>query len=123
MRPLIFLAIAVTGSACNCSGSPSGCPKDTIPACVDGGVPSYATQVQPLFQSLCVICHAPGTTEGASRPMYDFTYVHANSGPLLDDIYDCHMPPWTDAGQPMFVITEQQRQIMLSWLACGAPNN
>jgi hypothetical protein len=133
MTRSVALAGALTGAMAlslgcpTCAGSnPSDgglCPNDTIAPCTDGGVPSYATQVQPLFQSLCVICHAQGTAEGLSQPMYDYAYVHANSGPVGDDIYHCTMPPLNDAGHPMFLITEEQRQVMLTWLYCGAPNN
>ncbi len=56
-----------------------------------------------------------------SRPAFDYsTYagVHANFGAMLSTLAACLMPP-PDAGQP----TLAEREALLAWLVCAAPDN
>jgi hypothetical protein len=49
---------------------------------------------------------------------YEEVYDQAQEGDLISWISQCSMPP---SSYPP--LTTAQRQTLLDWLACGAPNN
>jgi hypothetical protein len=110
---------------CACSQGSSGnvsdagaCPHDLPDACV-ADAPSYSATVSLIIQKDCVYCHY------ANSPIakFDFsTYagVSTNQGPFLDQVYACNMPP---ADAAAFALTDVQRQELLEWLVCNAPDN
>lgn len=71
----------------------------------------------PIINLRCVTCHSPGGQE-ASRPLQTYAQVYAERSAVLNQVYACNMPP-TTAAKP----TEQERQALLAWLVCGAPQN
>ncbi len=101
----------------------SSCPSDLPSACpVDAGaIPSYAGEIKAIIAERCFPCHAPG---GVAVSAFDFSHydgakgVHQNAAEMLSNVYACVMPP-SDAGAP----TEAERQALLTWLICKAPNN
>jgi hypothetical protein len=80
--------------------------------------PSYATQVAPIIASVCVVCHHPGNrAAGASFATYQAVYDAR--GNIVAQLEARLMPPPT-APAPL---TAAQRETLLAWLGCGAPDN
>jgi len=98
-------------------GGAKNCPFEA-PVCPDPQ-PSYAGEVSAIIQTYCVGCHGPGGQE-ANRPFGTWSDidVHAYAGPMQRQLLACQMPP-ADAPQP----SEQDKQTLIAWLTCGAPNN
>jgi hypothetical protein len=119
------LAAAVIALACGC-GSSSGSGGDgeagttncmrADPTCT-GTPPSYANDIAPIFTALCVSCHYAGSPYSPTS-LVDYSKVQLSSGSSLGQVEACLMPP---PGTPQ--LTEAQRTAVLSWLACGAPDN
>jgi hypothetical protein len=111
--------IAALGAALLACGGPrtnESCPNDLPPSC-PSAVPSYQTTVAPIINLRCVTCHSPGGQE-ASRPLQTYTQVYSERSAVLNQVYACNMPPGT-AAKP----TEPEREALLTWLVCGAPQN
>jgi hypothetical protein len=88
---------------------PDGCPSPP---------PSWSNEVQPIVDRTCNECHGDG---GVQQHVLDFTTyssVYRNRGSILAQFYTCKMPP-PDAAAPR----PQERQALLGWLVCNAPNN
>ncbi len=88
----------------------------SAPACPDGGVPSYKTDIAPIIQATCIKCHGPTGTAG----FYMTTYpeVFDQFGSILSQVTVCQMPPLNGP-----VMTDAQRVALTAWLRCGAPDN
>jgi hypothetical protein len=97
-------------------GSNGSCPND-LPASCASPAPSYQAKVAPIINLRCITCHSPGGQE-ASRPLQTYSQVYSERSAVLDQVYACNMPP-VSAAQP----TEQEREALLGWLVCGAPQN
>jgi hypothetical protein len=80
-------------------------------------VPSYQTAVSPIFNAYCLTCHSPGGQE-SSLPLQTYDEISAIRSEVLDQIYSCRMPL---SGEPQ--PTTSERQLVLQWLVCGAPQN
>ena len=66
-------------------------------------------------------CHYWGYRPGgqeASRPFLTYSQVYSERSAMLNQVYACNMPP-SSAAKP----TEEERQALLAWLVCGAPQN
>jgi hypothetical protein len=98
----------------SCNGLSSACPATP---------PSYQSDVQPLIVTYCYQCHGPG---GIEQGQFDYTTyegVYKNRSEMLTQVYQCQMPPY-DASPPASAMPDETaRQTIVSWLACGAPNN
>ena len=92
------------------------CPND-LPASCPSPQPSYASRINPLIADRCVPCHSPGGL-ASDKPLGDYADVFKRRGTVLNEVYTCLMPP-ADAGQ----LSDAERQDLLSWLVCNAPNN
>jgi hypothetical protein len=92
------------------------CPSD-LPAACPSPAPSWDGGVQALIVDKCVGCHKPGGL-AFDKPFNDYAHVYQYRGVMLDQVYSCYMPP-PDAGQ----LDPSQRQQLLGWFVCGAPNN
>jgi len=104
--------------AAACS-SPSGpaCPAQSMPTCPPTP-PSFSGQVDAIIQGWCSNCHAPGGTE-PGRPYT--TYAEIKNAPpisMATQVLSCLMPP---AGYPQ--LSDADKQALLEWIACGAPDN
>jgi hypothetical protein len=98
------------------AGAPS-CPNDLPTSCPDPP-PSYASDIAPLLEQRCFPCH---DSDGAAGPLLEYTSydsVYQNRQAILSQVYGCRMPP-PDAGQP----TPSEREQLLDWLVCHAPDN
>ena len=113
--PLLLASLVLV--TCGPDATPPNCPY-MQPVCPDPQ-PSYAGQVSAIIQTYCVGCHGPGGQE-ANRPFGTWSDidVHAYAGPMQRQLLACQMPP-ADAPQP----SEQDKQTLIAWLTCGAPNN
>jgi hypothetical protein len=124
----MVMAIALTMAGCTyCQMTPgseecpigdpvANCPNDLPASCVMP-IPSYATTVSPIFNAYCTTCHSPGGQE-SSFPLQTYDEIYSIRGEVLDQIYSCRMPL---SGEP--APTTDERQALLMWLVCGAPEN
>jgi mono/diheme cytochrome c family protein len=97
---------------------PFGCTAPT-PAC-PSPAPSWSGQISAIVSSTCANCHAPGGEE-ANMPFTDYEEVSSLRQTVLDQIYNCLMPP--PANDLGVTLTDAQRAALIAWLACEAPNN
>jgi hypothetical protein len=111
------LGIAVALQLAACSGPPSSCPN--APSSCPSSVPSFQRDIHSIIVADCLPCHNP---PGASQPpaLNSYQAVSTSASQSLDQIAGCLMPP-RDGG--LFVLSEQDRQTLLTWYVCGAPNN
>jgi len=105
-----------SGSVCPDTSAVANCPNDLPTSCVMP-IPSYQTTVSPIFNAYCSICHSPGGQQSGT-PLQTYEQIYGIRGEVLNQIYSCRMPP---SGQP--APTTSERQILLQWLVCGAPEN
>jgi hypothetical protein len=85
--------------------APTSCPS---PA------PTFAADIQPIIQRLCVPCHV-GVADGP-WPLTAYQHVADWQDIIRAAMLDCTMPP--DAGFPM---TKSERLTLLTWIRCGLP--
>jgi hypothetical protein len=116
--PLMLSALSalIFVTTCGPDGGTS-CPFEA-PVCPDPQ-PSYAGEVSALIQTYCVGCHGPGGVQ-ANRPFGTWQDItsHQYAGPMQRQLLACRMPPG-DAPQP----TDAEKNTLIGWLTCGAPNN
>lgn len=116
-RWIAVLVFASLLAGCSESSSGGDCSSVSIPASCPTTTPSYATDVAPILQTYCVNCHSAGGQE-PNKLLDTQASVAALSNDVANEVAGCSMPPADDA-QP----TAAQRQLILDWLTCGAPNN
>ncbi len=73
--------------------------------------------MQAIVQSRCASCHAPGGLE-ATKPLLTYTQAYNLRTTILAQVSSCRMPL---AGAPQ--LTPEERQALMGWIVCGAPNN
>jgi uncharacterized membrane protein len=93
------------------------CPND-LPSACPAPPPSFANEIEPIFAQRCWGCHADGGVAVGIRDLSTYDGIASHQTTVLSQFYSCKMPP-SDAGQP----TAAERQKMLAWLVCKAPNN
>jgi cytochrome c peroxidase len=91
------------------------CPSD-FPAC-PGAPPSYQNEIAPLVERTCLSCHDVDKV-AAARPLTDYTALFNLRTQIGNQLSDCSMPP--PGGSQL---TDAERATLLSWVACGAPND
>ena len=96
---------------------PVTCTNDQ-PATCPSPLPSYQNQVGALLQTYCAACHSPSGV-AFDHVFETYSEVISQHGAILNQINACNMPP-PDGGAPL---PEADRKTMVTWLACGAPNN
>lgn len=115
--------VALTASGCKTSGVACTPPPSNL-VCPEAGAPSFADDVYPnVFVPVCGNCHAPGGQE-ANRPLTSYQQIYGTNGNGAREIFNqvflsCLMPP-SNAPVPL---TDTQRQTLLDWFACGAPDS
>jgi hypothetical protein len=95
-----------------------------VVSCPEAGGPSFDTDVLPIFQQVCDNCHSPDAPkadqEVPSLTNYQQIYSAVESREIVTQVFeDCAMPP-SDAPVPLI---GDQRQTLLVWLTCGAPDS
>ncbi len=119
-----FLGALAPGAGCTSSGGAQSCPVAPVdPPCPDAA-PSFAEDVYPqVFQPACVRCHSP-TGEESKTPLTSYQQIYGAGGVTAKEIYfqvfqACLMPP--PSGPEL--LSDVQRQKLLDWFACGAPDD
>jgi cytochrome c5 len=123
---IILVALVGLLSACAaaCSSRTSGI--DPPPDCAalshtcPATMPSWQNDVKPLVATYCTQCHDAG---GDGQSLFDATTyenVFKGRGTMETELLECGMPP---AGTTAPAPDSTQRQTMVWWLVCGAPDN
>jgi uncharacterized membrane protein len=81
-------------------------------------VPSFKTDVEPIFEQRCWSCHANGGVEAAAHDFSTYDRIYGQRSSILNQVYACRMPP-ADATP----LTGEERSKLLAWFVCKAPNN
>lgn len=120
MRIVVF-ALMLEAAACSSpddtsSSSSSNCPHD-LPASCPAQFPSYTKDIAPIIKDRCSMCHAPGGQE-MNKPLVTYQDVYGRRTSVLDQVYACRMPL---AGAPQLTLDEREK--LLTWLVCDAPDN
>jgi uncharacterized membrane protein len=113
------VALAVVAACSSSSPQPEGC--QTNAAECPSPPPSWATDVEAIIHTRCSPCHFDGGAGTLSPYNADYsTYqgVAAHQILIHTVLAACQMPP-PDAGQ----LTTQEKQTLLEWVVCGAPDN
>lgn len=113
---VLLAASGCSGEAPRADLGSSLCPNDLPPSCPPS-FPSYQADIAPLLKRSCTECHsATGTVP--NRPLDNYNSVYAQRQGVLTQVYACRMPP---PGSPAMSL--EDRQQLLTWLVCKAPNN
>jgi hypothetical protein len=98
--------------------APPNCPDDqpSQSDCPDA-TPSYQSEIAPIIQERCTVCHVPGGLE-PDKLFDSYERILPQRARMLVFIYSCRMPP-TCATQ----LTSDERRKLLKWFVCSAPNN
>ena len=110
-----FLSLVLVASGCRPAAvtlptsEAQGCPARP---------PSYRADVEPVLRGKCFACHAGNGDAVDEIDLSKFETVHAGRVALEGKVRARAMPP---AGRPE--LTDSERQMLLSWLACQAPEN
>ena len=94
---------------------------------------SYTADVQPIFAQYCFACHSgEGATKGVRLDGYEYALAGGGSGPViipsdptgskLVKRITGEIGPTMPLNGPPF-LTDQEIQIITSWIAAGAPDN
>jgi hypothetical protein len=126
-RDLVLVLGAALGALATvaaCSNSPqpaeSNCP--TVSSDCPTPPPSWSKDVEPLIQSYCVMCHEPGGTGESLADLTTYTNVVRVRAEITYQVSTCQMPN-QDASPPPPQLTTAQRETIVSWIGCKAPNN
>jgi len=101
------------------------CPVADAGSC--SSPPSYQNDVTPIVDTYCNNCHAAGV-DGGPWPLGGYQNVYDWKELMVIDLLGCtipeithgHLMPPADAPSPL---PHDRRDVMVSWLLCGAPNN
>jgi uncharacterized membrane protein len=116
MKLRLSAALGVMLGLVGCSGSGDASCSTTDASCPTT-TPSYATDVAPVIDTYCAGCHVSGGQE-SELPFTSLAQVQAHASEISREVSGCDMPP-SDEDQP----TDAERQLLLDWIACGAPDN
>ena len=98
----------------NTPACPAGLPDSS--AC-PGSAPSYKDDIAPLVDDRCGGCHYQGN-RNSKQVLETYDDLHSSVSVIEKEVYGCAMPP---QGEP--VLSAEERQRLLRWLVCGAPDN
>ncbi len=110
------MCLCLFSGACSDAPSTPSCPND-YPATCPTGAATFAADVAPLIQARCAYCHVPGK----ELPTLDsYGNIFDAGSHILMQLTHCPalMPP-----PPVMPLSADERRVILSWFACGAPNN
>jgi hypothetical protein len=123
----LVAAVVAASGACKSTPAPVDAPVACPPAPVDPPCPDAAPTFYDVYQNVflptCVVrCHEPGGLD-SGHPLMSYQQIYGTDGSTAKAIYNqvfqsCLMPP---PNQPE-VLTDQQRQKLLDWFGCGAPD-
>jgi hypothetical protein len=127
LRRVLLVVLAAPGAAlgvlaAGCSPDPGIAPPrpcGAVDASCPAQPPSFAHDVDPIIVTYCNACHGEG---GIEQALYDYTSyqgIFRARSSMASFVSDCRMPP-ADAG---LFPSDEERQTVLQWISCGAPNN
>jgi hypothetical protein len=119
--PCVLGAIAACSPAPAADGGAATCP--TVSTDCPQPPPSWSKDVQPLVQTYCVSCHSDGGLGESLADLTSYTNVFKNRTEVLQQVYHCYMPNQDASTPPPPVLTADQRETIVAWIACNAPNN
>jgi len=113
-KPIVAAIVALSTHLVACEG---GCPSNAEPAPTScpSNPPSYLNDVAPILSQACSSCHGPDGEE-SSVPLDTYQDVFQERTIVQVQIESCAMP---QGGS----LSSAQRSTLLTWLACGAPDN
>ena len=123
IRACLGMASVLACALTACRGQPTAlvgdmtCPEDDSNC--EGVPPSFSAAVLPIIRSNCIGCHIGGGV-AADRPLTTYAQVVKLERSTFNAVYSCVMPPAYDTVDQL---TMAQRNTLLQWLACGAPDN
>jgi mono/diheme cytochrome c family protein len=104
-------------------GFASACTGAVVTAC-PSPPPSFRNQVQAIVQTQCASCHLPGKSppplKNDTPPLDNYIDIKLGTGKSEEEVEACEMPPLDGT---WFAMSPEQRQLLLSWFACGDPDN
>jgi hypothetical protein len=117
----VAAGLAVSGlAACGTgSGGDPGASCPAPPASCPSPEPSWSTDVQPIVNRSCAPCHFPGGRYASKFNFSTYAGVSGPRGSVLDALSKCLMP-LPGGNVPL---APADREKMLAWLVCGAPQN
>jgi cytochrome c5 len=127
-RDLLLVLGAVLGvsavvAACSNAPAPPVAPNcPTVSSDCPSPMPSWSSDVQPLIKTYCLMCHEPGGTGYSLADLTSYTHVWMTRAAIASQISQCLMPN-QDASPPPPQLTTAQRQTIVAWIGCMAPNN
>jgi len=108
------------GSASQGSTSDEAGPcTATVPSACPTAAPTWNADAMPIFESHCWSCHAGGGIESSQFPLGSYSGIYQARTTILEQLSSCTMPP-SDAPT---ALTSDERETLLTWLACGAPDD
>ncbi|HVZ35247.1 MAG TPA: hypothetical protein VG963_22630 [Polyangiaceae bacterium] len=115
-RPrLLWVGLLVALSA-SCAAS-DDCPSEQLDdADCATAAPSFSTQVFPVFEEYCEVCHLPGNGR-SSKVFTNYDQIFAAQTTIQAQIHQCKMPIGPRR------LTPENRTLLLKWFACHLPNN
>jgi len=103
----------------------SGCRTSAVPptsapelASCPSPPPSYRADVVPVLRQKCFACHAGDGDEVEDHDFSSFAKVRAQRASIEGKVRARAMPP---SGRQQ--LTDPERQTLLWWLSCHAPEN
>jgi hypothetical protein len=121
----VALQLAALAVVAGCSspggGDPSTADCPTLSSACPLTPPSWENDVQPILRMECDECHGMGGGEQAEFDSASYDGAFAGRSEIGQVMVDCSMPPATTSPAP--VLSVAQRQTVLSWVACNAPDN
>jgi len=99
------------GVGADSGAPPVACDVELPRACAEPA-PTY-TEVSPIFEARCVICHAG--MAGGPWPLTSYGHVADWQNEIRTHVSRCTMPP-PDSGVAM---PDEDRDKILMWLRCG----
>lgn len=120
----IFIVLAVIISLDGCIYDFIA-PEETAPPDTTVVI-SFATQIQPIFDNNCVLCHRPGgtspdlTSGNAYSKINTARYINTTT-PSQSLVYRRVIPAGGFSGHP--TVSPAQAALILSWIQQGAKNN
>ncbi|CAG5076266.1 hypothetical protein [Parvicella tangerina] len=106
----------------------SSCAKDTTPApeviepdVCDSIPKSFATDVQPIFNDNCVVCHNSSNNQANGQSWETHAEIAANIDAILTAIN--HEAGKTPMPYQLPKLSDSLIQVIECWASDGAPNN
>jgi hypothetical protein len=108
----------MTGACGSDDGPDAACPSEQ-PTCANNA-PSYKDDIAPIFAAHCFACHSVGGLAERKKSFDTYAQVKDAQGPIYRNVYTCYMPKKPEPQPPL---SPEEKQRLLLWLKCDAPNN